>query len=87
MPLKKVHTAPLVSTDSYQIKLDKKFSHPDIVSGAYLHPKLKWPVKKVTILQSRLDVILRGKKSCSVGQLLLGLAVSETMTGLARRGT
>ena len=29
---------------------------------------------------------MRGKKSCSVGQLLLGLAVSETMTALARRG-
>ena len=31
-------------------------------------------------------MILRGKKSCSVGQLLLGLDVSETMTALARRG-
>ena len=29
---------------------------------------------------------MRGKKSCSVGQLLLGLDVSETMTALARRG-
>ena len=30
-------------------------------------------------------MILRGKKSCSVGQLLLALDVSETMTALARR--